>query len=94
MRHARRLGGCSSAHLAADVDAANVFWYCEDWRDAEALESELRTDRFSQLLEVMETSAQPPLLEFRVLAETRGLEYVTAAREATERLHGESIEKA
>jgi quinol monooxygenase YgiN len=73
--------GCAMAHLSADVNAANVFWYCEDWKDAASLDLELRTERFSQLLEIMETSAQPPVLEFRVLAETRGLEYVAAARE-------------
>jgi quinol monooxygenase YgiN len=84
MRPARRHGGCAGAHIAADVDEANAFWYVEDWQDAGALERELRTDRFSQLLALMETSAQRPVLEFRVVTETRGLDYVTAAREAAE----------
>lgn len=82
MRHTLPPTGCSGAHLAADVHEANVFWYSEDWRDMAALDTELRTGQFSQLLGVMETSAQPPVLEFRVIAETRGLEYVTAVREA------------
>ena len=33
-----------------------------------ALEEELRSDRFSQLLSLMETSAKPPVLEFRVVS--------------------------
>jgi quinol monooxygenase YgiN len=84
MRQARRQGGCADAHIAADVDEANTFWYVEDWPDPGALETELTSDRFSQLLALMETSAQPPALEFRMVAETRGLDYVTAAREAAE----------
>ena len=82
MRHARRLRGCTDAHIAADVDEADSFWYSEDWRDEPSLAEELRTDRFSQLLSLMETSTTAPVLEFRVIAETRGLEYVKAAREA------------
>lgn len=84
MRQARRQGGCADAHIAADVNEANTFWYVEDWPDPEALDTELTSDRFSQLLALMETSAQPPVLEFRMVAETRGLDYVTAAREAAE----------
>lgn len=84
MRHTRRQGGCSRAIITADVDEAHTFWYCEDWQDAARLEDELRTDRFSQLLALMETSAQPPVLEFRMIAETRGLEYVAAVRAAAQ----------
>jgi quinol monooxygenase YgiN len=79
----QRQSGCSDAHIAADVDEADAFWCFENWENA-ALEDELRTDRFSQLLALMETSARPPLLEFRMIAETRGLEYVTAVREASD----------
>ncbi len=57
MRHSRRLRGCTDAHIAADVDEANSFWYSEDWQDEPSLAEELRTDRFSQLLSLMETSA-------------------------------------
>jgi quinol monooxygenase YgiN len=81
MRQTRGQSGCADVHIAADVDEANAFWYCEDWSTAKALESDMRTDRFSQLLALMETSARAPTLEFRLISETRGLEYVTAARE-------------
>jgi quinol monooxygenase YgiN len=80
MRHSRGHAGCLSASLAADVDEANTFSYQEDWRDEESIKEELRTDRFSQLLSLMETSVTPPVLEFRFVTETRGLEYVSAAR--------------
>jgi len=83
MRRTRRQSGCSDAHLAADIDAADDFWYLENWENVQALDDELRTDGFSQLLALIETSVRPPLLEFRVITETRGLEYVTAVREAS-----------
>lgn len=84
MRNTRGQSGCSDAHIAADVEVANAFWYFEDWDDAQAIEGEIRTDRFLQLLALMETSASPPLLEFRVVNERKGLEYITAVREDAE----------
>jgi quinol monooxygenase YgiN len=80
MKHAVLNGACSGAYIAADVDEANAFWYCEDWQDALELEGQLRTERFSHLLALLETAPVPPLLEFRVVAETRGLDYVAAVR--------------
>jgi len=77
----RLLGsGCTGAHIAADVDEANAFWYVEDWKDTAALEIELRTDRFSRLLALLETSDEFPALEFRLVSETRGLDYVAEVR--------------
>jgi quinol monooxygenase YgiN len=81
MRQSRRHHGCSDAHIAADVDKANTFWYCEDWKDEQALENDLGSERFSQLLALIETSETPPVLEFRTITETRGLDYVTRVRE-------------
>jgi quinol monooxygenase YgiN len=80
MRQTHGRKGCAGAHITADVDHADTFWYSEEWDCADALEREIRTDRFSQLLELMETSARPPALQFRVITETRGLEYVSAVR--------------
>jgi quinol monooxygenase YgiN len=80
MRQTRHRAGCSEAHIAVDVDEANAFWYCEDWQDDRALEEALRSEHFSQLLALMETSTTPPVLEFRTVTETRGLDYVGAVR--------------
>ena len=72
--------GCSSVHVAADIDEAEVLWYCEEWQDLEELERYMQTDRFARMLAIVETAAQPPLIEFRVVSETRGLEYVASVR--------------
>jgi quinol monooxygenase YgiN len=80
VRRASHSAGCRGAHLAADVEDADVFWYCEEWDDPKGLEARVRTEQFSELLSLMETSVEPPMLEFRVIDETRGLDYVSAVR--------------
>ena len=40
----------------------------------------LATERFSRLLALMETAAEPPVLEFRFVERTRGLDYVAEVR--------------
>lgn len=81
MHRAQHCAGCSHAHIAADVDEADAFWYCEDWSDVEALKREIKTEHFSQLMALMETSAVRPSLEFRTVERTQGLEFVAALRD-------------
>ena len=76
--HGRR--GCSDASVAADIDDAGVLWYSEEWEDLEDLEGYMRTNAFARMLALLEAAVQPPLMEFRVISETRGLEYVAAVR--------------
>jgi quinol monooxygenase YgiN len=82
MRGAMLNGSCANAHIAADVNDTDTFWYSEEWQDVGELESQMRSERFSQLLSLVETGVQPPLLEFRVVETARGLEYIAAVREA------------
>jgi quinol monooxygenase YgiN len=84
MKQTQGRSGCAAAHIAADVDEANTFWYCEDWDSIQGLENDIRTDRFSQVLQLMETSACTPVMQFRVFSATRGLDYVTSVRESRE----------
>lgn len=81
MQLARQSSNCSGSHIAADVDEAGAFWYVEDWQDQEALRERLQSDGFSQLLALMETSVTTPSLEFRMVEESRGLDYVAAVRQ-------------
>jgi quinol monooxygenase YgiN len=75
---------CSATHIAADVDEPNVFWYSEDWQQIEALEAQMRTQRFCHLLALLESAPVAPLLEFRFVGEVRGLEYLAVVREGAE----------
>jgi quinol monooxygenase YgiN len=80
MRNVQVDGGCSDAHLLADVDDRNVLWYWEDWTGLDVFERHLRSERFARLLSIVETSSTLPLLECRLVAETRGLDYLAAVR--------------
>ena len=77
---ATQSAGCRGAHLAADVSDPCEFWYCEEWDDVPALEAKLRSESFTDFLALAETSVSRPLIEFRVIQESRGLDYVSAVR--------------
>ena len=79
-RQVHRQRGCSAVHVAAEIDDAGALWYCEEWQDRERLEDHMRTNQFARLLALLETTPNPPLLEFRFVSETWGLEYVATVR--------------
>ncbi len=70
---------CACAQLCREDDDAHRICYTEEWADAD-LRQQLDSDRFGRLLAVLETSAAPPVFEFRFVTETRGLDYVAAMR--------------
>jgi quinol monooxygenase YgiN len=80
MRGRDREGVCQAVHTASDVDDHDVVWYCEDWARIEDFERHLKSEPFDRLLAVIETAAKPPLIECRVVSETRGTEYLAAVR--------------
>lgn len=80
MRSVQLDAACVEAHLLADVDDGNVLWYWEDWSGLDGFERHLRTERFGRLLSVIETSSTLPLLECRLVTETRGLAYLASVR--------------
>lgn len=73
---------CARTQLAADTEDPNTLVYVEEWPDRERLERRIRSERFGALLAVMENCPAAPVLEFRFLSETRGLDYVADVREA------------
>lgn len=77
---AQLAGTCSRADVSCELDDPDVVRYSEEWQKAEDLEREVRSARFSRLLALMETAAEPPVLEFRFVSETRGLDYVAEVR--------------
>jgi len=83
-RQALRHDQCAQAHICADVDEAQTFWYAEEWLDREGLERRLRAEEFTQFLALMETSVTAPTLEIREMAPAVGLEYVATIRAAAD----------
>ncbi len=74
--------GCGGCHLYADVGEAGSLLYVEEWATRRDLEREMRSDRFTRMLSVMESSPMAPVLEFRFVSQTRGLEYIAEVRSA------------
>src|SRR5271166_6227358 len=68
---------CPGCHVYAEVGIPEAICYVEDWLSTEDLDLQIRSDRFTHLLALMETAAEPPTLEFHFISETRGLDYVS-----------------
>jgi quinol monooxygenase YgiN len=83
MRSARTDRGCERSDLYCEPDNPNAFCYEEDWSTVKDMDRQIRSERFTQILSVIETAAEPPVLEFRFFSGTRGLEYAAVVR------HGE-----
>lgn len=52
----------------------------EDWSSEPALKSHIRSSYFTDLLRLMETAPEAPVLEVRTVSEVQGLDYVEAVR--------------
>jgi quinol monooxygenase YgiN len=79
VRANRQLEGvCQDAHVTSDVDDGDVVWYSEEWPGIAEFEQHVRSHSFARLLAVVETAARPPVIECRMVSETRGLEYLAA----------------
>ena len=80
MLPARAERGFVSSSICQEVDAPEALCYIEEWASPEQMEEQFRSRRFGRLLAVMETAPKPPVLEVRLLAETRGLDYISTLR--------------
>jgi hypothetical protein len=78
MRPARLDRECAGATLSTSVENPTILCYTEDWQTPEPLIREMRSSRFTRLLEVMESATDTPKLEIRFISEIRGLDYVEA----------------
>ncbi len=72
--------GCVSCHLYQDVSNPNGFRFECLWKTEADFVRHLRSEIYKQLLILMELSAEPPNVQFHVVSETQGLEFVHATR--------------
>jgi quinol monooxygenase YgiN len=86
MRPAQEAPGCTFAQTFKSAYDDQQIVYVEEWKDAAQLRAQFGTDRFMRLLELIEASAERPTVEFRVITERHGLEYVEAAQVAAARV--------
>jgi quinol monooxygenase YgiN len=71
---------CRSSALYAMVGQPDTFCYIEEWEDPEDIRRQILSQRFTRLLSIMETALDRPVLEFRFVSMTRGLEYAEEVR--------------
>ena len=77
MRPAQQAPGCSFAQIYHRANDDRRIEHVEEWDDSDELRAQFGSNRFARLLEVLEMAAEPPLVQFRVISETHGLEYIT-----------------
>jgi quinol monooxygenase YgiN len=82
MRGARQARGCRFAHVYHSGIDDRLVDYVEEWDDAKELRKQFGSERFLQLLGLLETAAERPVVEFRIISAMHGLEYITAANAA------------
>jgi hypothetical protein len=62
-----------------DTDESTVR-YVEEWSTEEAMRRRVCSERFTKLLEVLESAPAAPCVQFDFVTETRGLDYVAEVR--------------
>jgi quinol monooxygenase YgiN len=76
MRPVQQARGCGFAQICQRANDPRRLEYVEEWDDLRELCAQFGSERFHRLLELLEMAAVRPVLEFRVISETHGLEYI------------------
>lgn len=83
MLPARLERGCAHVQILRDIDVPEVITYLEEWPRDEDIQERIRSGPFRHLLALMEAAPSPPSIEFRIVSEVHGLEYIAAVRADT-----------
>ena len=66
--------------MSTDEGDESLVRYEEEWATEEAMRLHVRSERFTQFLEVLESVPEAPRVQFDFVSETRGLDYVEEVR--------------
>jgi quinol monooxygenase YgiN len=72
--------GFLSSRIFQEVGDPEALFLEEEWASEAELKSHIRSSCFTELLLLMETAPEAPVLEVRSVREVHGLEYVEAVR--------------
>ncbi len=75
--------GCMSCRMLQEGSDLDAFCYEAKWRSRDDLLRHLRSEHYKRLLLLMDIGTGPPVVEFHTVAETRGLDLIEYARNAT-----------
>mgnify|MGYP002399388266 CR=1 FL=1 len=76
------LTGCLGCSVAVETGGHGAVCYLEQWGTREALDQHLRSPLYGRVLEAMECSSLPPVVEFFEVEGVGGLELVEKVRVA------------
>jgi len=72
--------GCLKCVFSTELGTRASFTCIEEWAAEHDLKSELRSSRFTQLAQLLESALERPSVEFSLPSGTRGIEYAEEAR--------------
>jgi quinol monooxygenase YgiN len=72
--------GCLACRVWIEDGDEPTVRYVEEWATEEAMRRRVRSERFTLLLEVLESASEAPGIRFDFVTETRGLDYVAEVR--------------
>jgi quinol monooxygenase YgiN len=72
--------GCIGSWVSEEDYLQNQIRYTEQWECEEALQEHIRSDLYLRVLAALEMSRQQPEVKFYCCSETKGLEFIEAAR--------------
>jgi quinol monooxygenase YgiN len=72
--------GCMHCAFSTEMGARTAFTCIEEWATESDLISELRSNRFTQLAQLLESALERPRVEFSLPNGTRGIEYAEEVR--------------
>jgi len=75
--------GRAFAQIVNSVNDERRVTCVEQWADGDQRRGRFGTERFTRLMALPEAAAERPVVEFRVISETHGLECVAIAMNAT-----------
>ena len=89
MHGAQNARGCRFAQICQTADETRRIEFVEERDDERELRAQFGSERLVRLFTLLETAVERPVMEFRVIAETHGLEYIVAAGSAWSLVSGD-----
>jgi len=77
--------GCLGCHIYQDVQEDNVFLFEEMWSNEDDLAQHLRSEKYHNVLLVLEMALKQPEIRFDTISNTAGIEAIERARTSTGR---------
>jgi len=75
--------GCLGCHIYDDIQEDNVLMFEEMWRNEEDLAKHLRSEKYHDVLLVMEMALKHPEVRFNTVSTSTGIETIEKARSST-----------